>query len=153
MRFPLRSLAAPAIALALSALAHPVAAAGSPAAGVPRVFQITPARVNPILEPNIMLVGQNLTASTQVLVGGRPAVTVEATGTTLLARLPEGLESGSYELQVVTNGASSVATDPVVIEPVSQGVSQSTMLAGGALAALFLLVLRLARPRRYAWSR
>ena len=153
MRFLPCLIAGPAIALGLTALAHPVAAAGSPAPGVPRVFQITPARVNPVLEPNIMLVGQNLTASTQVLVGGRPAVTVEATGTTLLARLPEGLDSGSYQLQVVTDGASSVATDPVVIEPASQGLSRSTMLAGGGFAALFLLVLRLAQPRRYAWSR
>ena len=159
MRTISRLIGAFAAALCLGAMAHPVSAAGAPAAtalppaGVPRVFQITPARIDPVTEPNIMLVGQNLTTTTQVLVGGRPAVTVEATGSTLLARLPEGLTSGSYPVQVVANGASSLAADPVVIDQASPAPSRSTMLAGGGLGALFLLVLRLARPRRYAWSR
>jgi hypothetical protein len=120
---------------------------------MPRVFEISPAHVNPATEPNIMLVGQNLTPATRVLVGGRPAVTVEATGSTLLARLPDGLASGSYELKVVADGASSIASDPVIIDEVSTAPSRSTMLAGGAFAALFLLIARLATPRRYAWSR
>jgi hypothetical protein len=156
MRNLLRILAAPALALGLSVLAHPVAAAGAPAlsaVGTPRVFQFTPARINPVTEPNIMLVGQNLTTTTQVLIGGRPAVTVEATGSTLLARLPEGLSSGSYQLQVEGNGATSIASDPVIIDQGSTAPSRSTMLAGGAFAVLFLLVARLATPRRYAWSR
>src|SRR5689334_589799 len=79
MRTLLRLIAAPALAVCLSLPSHPVAAAGS-TAHAPRVFQVTPARVNPVNEPNIMLVGQNLTPTTQVTVGGRPAVTVEATG-------------------------------------------------------------------------
>ena len=157
-----RLLGAAAVAAGLAGLsALPAAAATrpapaappAPATGIPRVFQINPPRINPVNEPNIMLVGQNLTASTRVLVGGRPATTVEATGYTLLARLPDGLPGGSYPLQVLGNGTSSIAPDPVVIDDAPTGLSQSTMLAGGGLAALFLLVMRLARSPRYAWSR
>lgn len=157
-----RLLGASTVALCLAALgAQPAAAAtgtapavpSAPAPGTPRVFQITPPRVNPLTEPNIMLVGQNLTASTRVLVGGRPATTVEATGYTLLARLPEGLASGSYALQVVGNGTSSVAPDQVVVDDAPSGPSQMTLLAGGGFALLFLLVMRLGRTPRYSFTR
>ncbi|HYM49385.1 MAG TPA: IPT/TIG domain-containing protein [Candidatus Limnocylindrales bacterium] len=162
----LRVAGAAGIALALAVFApHPASAASRTAAhapapappaarpGVPRVFQVNPATVNLQTQPNIMLVGQNLTPRTRVLVGGREATTVEATGYTLLAKLPDGLAGGSYPLEVVTDGVSSTASDPVVVEDTPPGMSQATMLTGGALVVLLVLVMRLARPRTYAWSR
>lgn len=160
MSILLRPLGALAVAVCLAALGgQPATAATGPAPasapvrGTPRVFQINPPHVNPVTEPNIMLVGQNLTSSTRVLVGGRPATTVEATGYTLLARLPEGLASGSYALQVVGNGTSSIADDQVVVDDAPRGPSQMTMLAGGGFAVLFLLVMRLGRTPRYSFTR
>jgi hypothetical protein len=156
-----RVLGAAAVSAVLLGLTgHPAAAAtktapaaASHSSGVPRVFQVTPPRVNLQTQPNIMLVGQNLTQTTQVLVGGRPATTVEATGSTLLAKLPEGLTGGSYSLQVVGNGASTTADDRLLVDDSLQGPSQMTMLTGGGLLALLLLVMRMGRNRTYSWSR
>jgi hypothetical protein len=123
-------------------------AAGAPAPAAvraPRVFLVNPLRVNPQLESNIMITGQNLTPASRVLVGGHPATTVEATGYTLLAKLPDGLSSGSYPLEVVNDAGSAMATDPVIIDDGGQGPSQASMLLAGGLLILLILVMRLAR--------
>ena len=55
----------------------------------PLVFQVNPAKVNPTTQTNIVIIGQHLSATTKVQVGGHPATTVEAPDPqTLLVKLP-----------------------------------------------------------------
>src|SRR5256714_4139318 len=61
----------------------------------PQIYQVTPAKINPTTQPNIMILGQHLTPASTVQVGGRPATTVQATDTSpMLVNLPDNLAQG-----------------------------------------------------------
>ena len=130
-------------AVAAEASSKPVTT--SPLRKVPQIFQVSPVRVNPRLQPNIMILGQNLTPTTQVEIGSRAAQTVDASdGFHLLAKLPPDLPQGSYRIQV-SNEAGTVTADDRLLVDGSEGTSNMTLLFGGAFLALFVLVMRLAR--------
>lgn len=116
------------------------------ATAAPLIFQINPAKVNPTLQPNIMILGQHLTPASTVQVGGRPATTVEAPDPNhLLVKLPDNLSQGSYIIEVRNEAGTAVASDPLVVD--NSGPQPSTMnyLAIGGFLALLMLVMRLAR--------
>jgi hypothetical protein len=86
-------------------------------ASPPEIFEVNPAKVNPTTQPNIMILGQFLTPSSTVQVGGRPATTVQAPdGNHLLVKLPDNLSQGSYDVQVTNEAGTAVATDPLVVD-------------------------------------
>src|SRR5256885_9917798 len=45
------------------------------------IYQVNPTKVNPTVQPNIMILGQHLTPASTVQVGGRAATTVQAPDT------------------------------------------------------------------------
>jgi hypothetical protein len=111
----------------------------------PQIFQVSPVRVNLRLQPNIMILGQNFTPTTQVEIGTRAAQTVDATdGYHLLAKLPPDLPQGSYRIHVRNEAGMVTADDSLVVDG-GEGPSTTVFLAGGAFLALFVLVMRLAR--------
>src|SRR2546429_531259 len=79
--------------------ATPAAPARAAAALPPQIYQLNPVKVNPAVLPNIMILGQHLTPTTTVQVGGRPATTVQVPDANhLLMKLPENLAQGSYSV-------------------------------------------------------
>ena len=151
------------IAVALALISGPVYAADSkapnrprptppgqakkaPAVLPPEIFQVSPTKVNPTQQPNIMILGQHLTPTSTVVVGGRTATTVQAPDANhLLVKLPDNLSGGSYAVEVTNEAGTAVATDPLVVE--SQGAQLSTlqMVAIGGFVLFLVLVMRLSR--------
>src|SRR5436305_13309531 len=55
--------------------ATPAAPARAAAALPPQIYQLNPVKVNPAVLPNLMILGQHLTPTTTVQLGGRPGTT------------------------------------------------------------------------------
>jgi hypothetical protein len=111
----------------------------------PQIYQVNPQRVNPTVQPNVMILGQYMTPKTTVQVGGHPATTVQVPDTNhLLVKLPEDLSQGSYTIAVTNEAGTATASDELVID---QTPAQSNLmyLAGGGCLLLLILVMRLAR--------
>lgn len=116
------------------------------AAAPPMIFQINPAKVNPTVQPNIMILGQYLTPASTVQVGGRPATTIEVPDANhLLVKLPDNLSQGTYLVAVQNEAGTTVASDPLVIDNSGQQPTSMTYLLIGGVLALLVLVMRLAR--------
>jgi IPT/TIG domain len=112
----------------------------------PQIYQVNPTKVNPTVQPNIMILGQHLTPASTVQVGGRAATTVQAPDTYhLLVKLPDNLSQGSYSVEVTNEAGTAKAADELVVD--DPGFQPSTMmtLAGGGFLILLVLVMRLAR--------
>ena len=136
---------APALA-ATKTKASPPALARKTALLPPLIFQVNPAKLNPSKQPNIVIIGQHLSATSTVQVGGRPATTIESPDAqTLLVKLPDDLTRGSYQVAVSNEAGTVVADDQLVVDDSGTGPSTLTMVAGGGFLLLFLLVMRLAR--------
>jgi len=134
------------VALGLTSQAAQAAGGPSRAAGAARVFQVSLTKVNPHVQKNLMLAGQNLTASTQVRVGGYATATVEAPDAYhLLVRLPEELPQGTYLVEATNEAGTTVAEEPVVVQ-LESGPNRMTILFGSGFMALLMLVARAARP-------
>jgi hypothetical protein len=117
----------------------------APALLPPQIYQVNPQRVNPTVQPNIMILGQYMTPKTTVQVGGHPATTVQVPDPNhLLVKLPEDLSQGSYPIAVTNEAGTATASDELVID---QTPAQSNLLylAGGGFLLLLILVMRLAR--------
>src|ERR671923_613264 len=52
-----------------------------PAVLPPEIYELNPTKVNPTVQPQIMILGQHMTAATTVAVGGHPAQTVQVPDT------------------------------------------------------------------------
>jgi hypothetical protein len=112
----------------------------------PQIYQVTPAKVNPTTQPNIMILGQHLTPASTVQVGGRPATTVQASDTYhMLVKLPDNLAQGSYSIEVTNEAGSTTASDQLVVDDPGSHPSNLMLLTGGGLLLLLVLVMRLAR--------
>ncbi len=112
----------------------------------PRIYQLNPVKVNPTVQPNVMILGQHLTPATTVRVGGQPATTVQVPDAYhLLMRLPENLSQGSYPVEVTNEAGSATASDQLVVDDPGLHPTTMTMLAGGGFLLLLVLVMRLAR--------
>jgi hypothetical protein len=112
----------------------------------PLVFQVNPVKVNPAKQPNIVIIGQHLSPTTRVQVGGRAATTIQAPDAqTLLVQLPADLTSGSYQVAVSNEGGTTVADDQLLVDTSGSGPGSLTMMAGAGLLLFFVLVMRLAR--------
>ena len=112
----------------------------------PQIYQLNPIKVNPTIQPNIMILGQHLTPASTVQVGGRPATTVQASDTYhLLVKLPDNLAQGSYSVEVTNEAGTAMATDELVVDDSGSQPSTMMMLAGGGFLVLLVLVMRLAR--------
>jgi hypothetical protein len=112
----------------------------------PLIYQVNPTKVNPTVQPNIMILGQHLTPASTVQVGGRAATTVQAPDTYhLLVKLPDNLTQGSYSIEVTNEAGTAKATDELVVDDPGFQPSTMTMLAGGGFLVLLVLVMRLAR--------
>jgi IPT/TIG domain len=125
----------------------PVAAQhAAPAARAPEVFQVNPTKVNPTVQPNIMIIGQFLTPSTRVQVGTRPATTIQVPDPNhILVKLPDNLSGGTYPIQVTNEAGSVMATDSLVVDNAGDQPSTLTYLIGGGFIGFLALVMRLAR--------
>ena len=118
----------------------------APAALAPQIYQLSPIKVNPTEQPNIMILGQHLTAATIVQVGGRPATTVQAPDAYhLLVKLPDNLSQGTYLVKVTNEAGTAMSTDELVVDGSGSQPTNLQMLAGGGLLLLLVLVMRLAR--------
>jgi len=112
----------------------------------PQIFQVTPAEVNPTTQPNIMILGQHLTPTSTVQVGGRPATTVQASDTYhMLVKLPDNLAQGSYSIEVTNEAGTATASDQLVVDNPGNQPSNMLLLTGAGLLILLVLVMRLAR--------
>jgi hypothetical protein len=112
----------------------------------PQIYQVNPIKVNPTVQPNIMILGQHLTPASTVQVGGRAATTVQAPDTYhLLVKLPDNLSQGSYSVEVTNEAGTAMAADELVVDDPGFQPSTMTMLAGGGFLVLLVLVMRLAR--------
>jgi hypothetical protein len=112
----------------------------------PQIYQLNPTKVNPTVQPNIMILGQYLTAASTVQVGGRPATTVQAPDANhLLVKLPDNLSHGSYIVAVTNEAGTAVATDPLVVDDSGNGPSNLQYLVVGGFFLLLVLVMRMAR--------
>lgn len=112
----------------------------------PMVLEVNPLKVNPVMQPNIMILGQHLTPATTVLVGGHPATTVAALDAYhLLVKLPDNLAQGAYSIEVTNEGGTAMATDQLVIDGSGQGPSTLTILTCAGFGLLLLLIMRMAR--------
>jgi IPT/TIG domain-containing protein len=117
-----------------------------PVSLAPQIYQLSPIKVNPTVQPNIMILGQHLTAATTVQVGGRPATTVQAPDAYhLLVKLPDNLSQGSYLVEVTNEAGTAMASDELVVDGSGTMPTNLQMLAGGGLLLLLVLVMRLAR--------
>lgn len=118
----------------------------NPVTAAPLVFQLNPVKVNPARQPNIVIIGQHLSATTRVVVGGRPATTVESPDNqTLLVKLPDDLVRGSYEVDVTNEAGTAVADEHLLVDDSQSGPSTMTTMAGAGFLLLLVLVMRLAR--------
>lgn len=123
---------------------HPQQASRATAA--PMIFQINPAKVNPTVQPNIMILGQHLTPTSTVQVGGMPATTIQVPDQNhLLVKLPDNLSKGSYVIEVQNEAGTAVASDPLVVDNSDGQPSTMKYLAIGGFVVLLVLVMRLAR--------
>src|SRR2546423_2959613 len=112
----------------------------------PQIYQLNPIKVNPTVQPNIMILGQHLTPASTVQVGGRPATTVQAPDANhLLVKLPDNLSHGSYIVAVTNEAGTAVATDPLVVDDSGNGPSNLHYLVVGGFFLLLVLVMRMAR--------
>jgi hypothetical protein len=112
----------------------------------PQIYQVTPAKLNPTTQPNIMILGQHLTAASTVQVGGRPATTVQATDTYhMLVKLPSNLAQGSYSIEVTNEAGSATASDQLVVDDPGLQPTNMMYLGGAGIFILLVLVMRLAR--------
>lgn len=124
----------------------PVAAPHAQAARAPEVFQVNPTKVNPTVQPNIMIIGQFLTPATTVQVGTRQATTIQVPDPNhLLVKLPDNLTRGTYPIQVTNEVGSVMATDSLVVDSAGDQPSTLGYLLGGGFIGFLLLVMRLAR--------
>ena len=124
----------------------PAAPRPAPVSLAPQIYQLNPVKVNPTVLPNIMILGQHLTPTTTVQVGGRPATTVEVPDANhLLMKLPENLAQGSYSVAVTNEAGTALASDQLVIDDPGYQPSTLMMLVGGGFLLLLVLVMRLAR--------
>ena len=126
--------------------ATPAAPTRAAATLPPQIYQLNPAKVNPTVLPNIMILGQHLTPTTTVQVGGRLATTVQVPDANhLLMKLPENLAQGSYSVAVTNEAGTTLASDQLVIDDTGTHPSTLMMLVGGGFLLLLMLVMRLAR--------
>jgi hypothetical protein len=124
----------------------PVAAQHVPATRAPEVFQVNPTKVNPSLQPNIMIVGQFLTPTTRVQVGSRLATTVQVPDPNhLLVKLPDNLSGGTYPIQVTNEAGTVMASDSLVVDSAGDQPTTLTYLIGGGFFGFLVLIMRLAR--------
>ena len=124
----------------------PVAAPRATAVRLPEVFQVNPTKVNPTVQPNIMIIGQFLTPATRVQVGTRPATTLQVPDANhLLVKLPDNLSRGTYAIEVTNEAGSVMAADSLVVDNSGDQPSNLTYMVGGGFIAFLLLVMRLAR--------
>jgi len=111
----------------------------------PQIYQLNPLKVNPTLQPNIMIFGQYMTPATTAQVGGRPATTVQVPDANhLLVKLPENLSQGTYLVEVTNEAGTATASDALVVDE-SPAPSNMMYLMGGGFLVLLVLVMRLAR--------
>jgi IPT/TIG domain len=123
-----------------------VAAPHAPAVRLPQVYQVNPSKVNPSLQPNIMIVGQFLTPTTRVQVGTRLATTVQVPDPNhLLVKLPDNLSGGTYPIQVTNEAGTVMASDSLVVDSAGDQPTTLTYLIGGGFLGFLVLILRLAR--------
>ena len=123
----------------------PLPAKGRAAVQPPEIYQVNPTKVNPTVQPNVMIMGLHLTAATTVAVGGVPAQTVQAPDANhLLVKLPDNLSSGTYSVEVTNEAGSAIATDALVVDAGTQ-LSMLQYAAAGGFLILLVLVMRLAR--------
>src|SRR5438105_8261513 len=140
---PGRLLQAGLVTVIALALANPPVYAASKK---PEIVQVSPTKVNPTTQPNIMILGQYLTPTSTVEVGGRPATTVQAPDPNhLLVKLPDNLSQGSYEVQVTNEAGSAVATDALVVDGAAAQPSTLQYAAGAGILLFLMLVMRLTR--------
>jgi hypothetical protein len=133
------------------ALACTVTTAGAvdhPTAAIPRktpkVFMVSPATINLKIQPNIVLIGQNLATTTRVVIGGRAATTIDAPDPNhLMVQVPPDLEDGTYLLQA-SNGDLSSTADAMLTVKAGTMLDQKTMLIVFGSIVLLLLAARLA---------
>jgi hypothetical protein len=112
----------------------------------PQIYQVNPIKLNPTVQPNIMILGQHLTAASIVQVGGRAATTVQAVDTYhLLVKLPDNLSQGSYSVEVTNEAGSATASDVLVVDDSGSQPSNLLLLTGVGSLLLFVLLMRLAR--------
>lgn len=112
----------------------------------PQIYQVNPTKVNPSTQPNIMILGQHLTPTSTVEVGGRPATTVQAPDPNhLLVKLPDNLSQGSYEIQVTNEAGTAVADAPLQVDDPGMQFSTLQYAAGAGFILFLVLVMRLAR--------
>ena len=118
----------------------------TPASAAPQIYQVNPTKVNPTTQPNIMILGQHLTPTSTVEVGGRPATTLQAPDPNhLLVKLPDNLGSGSYQVQVTNEAGTAVADAPLQVDDPGAQFSTLQYAAGGGFLVFLVLVMRLSR--------
>ena len=133
------------------ALACTVTTAGAvdhPTAAIPRktpkIFMVSPATVNLRVQPNIVLIGQNLATTTRVVIGGRAATTVDAPDANhLMVQVPADLEDGTYILQASNGDLSSTADEMLTVKAGTMLDQKTILIVVGAILML-LLAARLA---------
>jgi len=124
----------------------PVPAQHAPTVRLPEVFQVNPTKVNPTVQPNIMIIGQFLTPATRVQVGTRLATTIQAPDANhLLVKLPDNLSGGTYAIEVTNEAGSVMASDSLTVDSSGDQPSTLTYMIGGGFIAFLVLVMRLAR--------
>ena len=145
--FALTSLPANAATKQAPPTVKPVAPAPARSAVLPpQIYQVTPAKVNPTTQPNIMILGQHLTPASVVQVGGRLATTVQASDSYhMLVKLPDNLAQGSYSIEVTNEAGTATASDQLVVDDPGLQPSNLQMLTAAGLLILLVLVMRLAR--------
>jgi hypothetical protein len=112
----------------------------------PQIYQVNPTKVNPTTQPNIMILGQHLSATTSVQVGGRPATTVQAPDANhLLVKLPDNLAHGAYTVQVSNGAGTAVATDALEVDVQASQLSTLQIVSGAGFLLVLVLVMRLSR--------
>jgi hypothetical protein len=115
-------------------------------AAPPQIYQVNPTKVNPTTQPNIMILGQHLTPTSTVEVGGRPATTVQAPDPNhLLVKLPDNLAQGSYQIEVTNEAGTAVADSPLQVDDPGAQFSPLQIAAGAGFLVFLVLVMRLAR--------
>ncbi len=138
--------ALPCTVITAGAIDHPTATL---LRKTPKIFLVSPTKVNLKTQPNIVLTGQNLAATTRVVIGGRLATTIDAPDPNhLMVQVPADLEDGTYILQA-SNGDLSSTADEMLTVQAGTTLDQKTMLIvfGGVL--LLLLAARLAKFKTF----
>lgn len=139
--------AAMLLGFAMAGTVITAAAADRPAVRklAPKIYIVSPTKVNLRTQPNVVLTGQNLLATTQVVVGGRPATTLDAPDPNhLLVKLPEDLADGTYILEASNGDATAMADDMLTVQAGGMLDRNGMLVVIGGMA-LLLLAARLAR--------